>query len=131
MKAVAFRENLPVDRTDCLVDIELMPPGAHGRDLLVPIEAVSVNPVDAKVRRNSPPPDDQWRVPDWDAAGDLTRQGSNAQYRRWVGARRVDAGCLRNTRGEHFDAIDSANLRRANALLESDRARGKIVLEGF
>lgn len=43
----------------------------------------------------------------------------------------VDAGTLRTTLGEHFGTINAANLRRAHALLESHRARGKIVLEGF
>ncbi|MDZ4365548.1 MAG: zinc-binding dehydrogenase, partial [Afipia sp.] len=43
----------------------------------------------------------------------------------------VDAGKLRTTLGEHFGRIDAANLKRAHALLESGRARGKIVLEGF
>ncbi|QKZ02903.1 zinc-binding alcohol dehydrogenase family protein [Pseudomonas eucalypticola] len=43
----------------------------------------------------------------------------------------VDAGTLRTTVGEHFGRIDAANLKRAHALLESGKARGKIVLEGF
>ena len=43
----------------------------------------------------------------------------------------VDAGTLRTTLGEHFGAINAANLRRAHAVLESGQARGKIVLEGF
>lgn len=43
----------------------------------------------------------------------------------------VDAGVLRTTLAEHFGAIEAANLRRAHALIESGRARGKIVLEGF
>ena len=103
MKAVAFRENLPVEREDCLMDVELARPDARGRDLLVRIEAVAVNPVDTKVRRfHAPPADGSWRVPGWDAAGvveavgeqvtrfrpgdrvwyagDLTRQGSNAEF---------------------------------------------------
>ena len=46
-------------------------------------------------------------------------------------ARLVDAGELRTTLGEHFGRIDAANLRRAHAVLESGKARGKIVLEGF
>jgi hypothetical protein len=33
--------------------------------------------------------------------------------------------------GENFGPINAANLRRAHALIESGRARGKIVLEGF
>lgn len=43
----------------------------------------------------------------------------------------IDAGTLRTTVGEHFGRIDAANLKRAHALLESGKARGKIVLEGF
>ena len=43
----------------------------------------------------------------------------------------VDQGVLRTTVAEHFGRIDAANLRRAHALIESGRARGKIVLEGF
>ncbi|WP_137926074.1 zinc-binding alcohol dehydrogenase family protein [Cupriavidus sp. 2SB] len=43
----------------------------------------------------------------------------------------VDEGVLRTTIGEHFGTINAENLRRAHALIESSRARGKIVLEGF
>ncbi|SEL35744.1 zinc-binding alcohol dehydrogenase family protein [Atopomonas hussainii] len=43
----------------------------------------------------------------------------------------IDAGQLRTTLGEHFGTINAANLRKAHALLESGKARGKIVLEGF
>jgi zinc-binding alcohol dehydrogenase family protein len=43
----------------------------------------------------------------------------------------IDDGVLKTTVGEHFGRIDAANLRRAHALLESGKARGKIVLEGF
>lgn len=43
----------------------------------------------------------------------------------------VDAGVLRTTLGERYGRIDAANLRRAHALLESGRAMGKIVLEGW
>lgn len=103
MKAVAFRQNLPVEHPDSLVDIDLPRPEARGHDLLVRIEAVAVNPIDTKVRRfHAPLADGSWRVPGWDAAGvveavgdqvsrfrpgdrvwyagDLTRQGSHAEY---------------------------------------------------
>lgn len=43
----------------------------------------------------------------------------------------VDSGLIRTTRGEHFGPINAANLKRAHALLESGKACGKIVLEGF
>jgi NADPH:quinone reductase-like Zn-dependent oxidoreductase len=43
----------------------------------------------------------------------------------------IDQGVLKTTLGEHFGTINAANLRRAHALVESGKARGKIVLEGF
>ena len=43
----------------------------------------------------------------------------------------VDAGTLRTTASEHFGTINAANLRRAHALVESHRSRGKAVLAGF
>lgn len=43
----------------------------------------------------------------------------------------LDLGVLQTTVGEHFGAINAANMRRAHALIESGKARGKIVLEGF
>jgi zinc-binding alcohol dehydrogenase family protein len=43
----------------------------------------------------------------------------------------IDSGVLKTTLGEHFGTINAANLTRAHALLESGKARGKIVLEGF
>ncbi|MEO0471824.1 MAG: zinc-binding alcohol dehydrogenase family protein, partial [Bacteroidota bacterium] len=45
--------------------------------------------------------------------------------------RLIDAGQLRTTVGEHFGQINAANLRKAHALLESGKAKGKIVLAGF
>ena len=43
----------------------------------------------------------------------------------------IDLGVLQTTVGEHFGTINAANMRRAHALVESGKARGKIVLEGF
>ncbi|MBC2692315.1 MULTISPECIES: zinc-binding alcohol dehydrogenase family protein [Pseudomonas] len=46
-------------------------------------------------------------------------------------AQLIDQGILQTTLGEHFGVINAANMRRAHALVESNKARGKIVLEGF
>jgi NADPH2:quinone reductase len=43
----------------------------------------------------------------------------------------VDAGTIRTTIQENLGTINAANLRRAHAMIESGRTRGKIVLEGF
>ncbi|TJV93483.1 MAG: zinc-binding alcohol dehydrogenase family protein, partial [Mesorhizobium sp.] len=46
-------------------------------------------------------------------------------------ARLVDTGAIRTTLGETGGLINAANLKRAHALIESGKAKGKIVLEGF
>lgn len=77
MKAIGYQQSLPVDHAQALVDIELPEPVAEGRDLLVEIRAVSVNPVDTKVRLGMAPADGEWRVLGWDAAGIVQAVGPN------------------------------------------------------
>ena len=43
----------------------------------------------------------------------------------------VDSGVLKTTLGEHYGTINAEHLKRAHAMVESGKARGKIVLEGF
>ena len=43
----------------------------------------------------------------------------------------VDAGRIRTTLAERYGAINAANLKRAHAFIESGKAKGKVVLEGF
>lgn len=69
MKAVGYRAAGPIDREDALEDIELEVPSAAGRDLLVKVHAVSVNPVDTKLRRAVNPEGTEWKVLGYDAAG--------------------------------------------------------------
>jgi zinc-binding alcohol dehydrogenase family protein len=69
MKAIAYKTPGPIDREDALQDITLDKPIATGRDLLVKIHAVSINPVDTKQRKAIAPPDGGWRVLGFDAAG--------------------------------------------------------------
>ena len=69
MKAVAYKTPGPIDRDDALHDVELERPTAEGRDLLVRIHAVSVNPVDTKVRAAMAPEGCEWRVLGFDASG--------------------------------------------------------------
>jgi NADPH2:quinone reductase len=102
MRAVGYKTPLPITDPNSLQDIDLPRPTPLGRDLLVEIKAVSVNPVDTKVRRRSAPDGDGWKVLGWDAggivvetgpdatlfkpgdevfyAGALTRPGSNAEF---------------------------------------------------
>ncbi len=76
MKAVALYRNLPIDAAESLVDIELPEPQPGPHDLLVEVRAVSVNPVDAKVRTGMPPEAGQAKVLGWDAAGVVRAVGS-------------------------------------------------------
>ncbi|OYO25776.1 zinc-binding alcohol dehydrogenase family protein [Janthinobacterium sp. PC23-8] len=77
MKAIAYHHSLPIADADALLDIELPTPLASGRDLLVAVHAVSVNPVDTKIRKNRQPKDGQPEVLGWDAAGVVTAIGAD------------------------------------------------------
>ena len=78
MRAVGYQKSLPTDDAAALVDIELPKPEPRGRDLLVQVEAVSVNPVDTKVRRRAEAAPGEWKVLGWDAAGVVTAVGPDA-----------------------------------------------------
>lgn len=102
MKAIGYQQSLPIENELSLQDIELETPTAHGHDILVEVKAVSVNPVDFKIRQAMPAADGEYKVIGWDAtgvvksvgenvslfkpgdkvwyAGDITRSGSNVQF---------------------------------------------------
>lgn len=69
MRAIAYQTPQAITADTALVDIDLPTPEPRGRDLLVEIRAVSVNPVDTKLRRGAAPADGGWRVLGFDAAG--------------------------------------------------------------
>jgi len=102
MRAVGYQDSLPIEAPAALVDIDLPTPNPLGRDLLVRVHAVSVNPVDTKVRMRARPEPGEWKVLGYDAAGivvatgpdatlfkpgdavfyagDITRSGTNAEF---------------------------------------------------
>lgn len=102
MKAVALSRYLPIDHAESLLDVELPVPEPGPQDLLVRVEAISVNPVDTKVRAPKSKVEATPRVLGWDVAGvvervgaqvslfqpgdavyyagDITRPGGNAQF---------------------------------------------------
>src|ERR1700710_1702874 len=79
MKAVGYRQSLPIDQPLALVDLDLPAPQTGPRDLLVRVKAVSVNPVDTKVRRNTAPPTGQAKVLGWDAVGIVEAIGADVR----------------------------------------------------
>ncbi len=102
MKAIGLTRYLPIDDPNSLVDLEIDKPKPSGRDLLVAVKAIAVNPVDTKVRAPKEQVESTPRILGWDAAGiveevgpevsffkpgdavyyagDLTRPGCNAQF---------------------------------------------------
>lgn len=102
MKAVGYYQNRAVTEMDVLVDIELPMPLAEGHDVLVEVKAISVNPVDTKVRKSTAPENGAAKILGWDAtgvvkavgksvtqfkegdwvwyAGSIARPGSNSEY---------------------------------------------------
>ena len=104
MKAIGFRESLPITEENSFIAFEADKPEPTGYDLLVKVSAISVNPVDYKIRQSAAKNTllDTPKIIGWDAvgtveaigektslfqvgdavfyAGDLTRSGSNAEY---------------------------------------------------
>ncbi|WLG95211.1 zinc-binding alcohol dehydrogenase family protein [Pseudomonas sp. FP198] len=76
MKAIAYYQSLPITHPQSLQDIELPEPVAGPRDLLVEVKAISVNPVDTKVRQNVQPEAGAAKVLGWDVAGVVKAVGS-------------------------------------------------------
>ena len=101
MKAIGYQHSLPIEDVNALQDITLEMPKTTGHDILVEVKAISVNPVDTKVRVRVAP-EHGHKILGWDAAGvvkevgedvtlfnvgdtvwyagDLTRSGTNAQF---------------------------------------------------
>ena len=70
MKAIAYKVPQAIEHPESLLDINVADPVATGRDLLVQVKAVSVNPVDTKVRKGAKPADGQeYKILGWDASG--------------------------------------------------------------
>ena len=77
MKVVGYKESLEISEADSLFDLELATPKASGKDILVKVEAVSVNPVDTKIRKGVSPENGQIKVLGWDAAGVVEAVGED------------------------------------------------------
>jgi NADPH2:quinone reductase len=77
MRAVGYQTPGPIAAAHSLVDIELPRPTPGARDLLVAVKAVSVNPVDTKVRKRPKADPQAWAVLGWDAAGVVAEVGAD------------------------------------------------------
>ena len=75
MKAVGLTQYLPIDNENSLLDLEIPKPTAKGKDLLVHVKAISVNPVDTKVRAPKEQVESEPRILGWDGAGVVVEVG--------------------------------------------------------
>ncbi len=118
MRAVAYSTAGPIEAKDALSDVEVTEPAIGDRDLLVEVKAISVNPVDTKVRRKVAPPAGEWKILGWDAAGTVVRAGRDVQDFK-VGDRVFYAGDL-NRQGANAErhAVDERVVGRMPASLD-------------
>ena len=122
MKAIGYHTPLSIDHPDALQDLELPDPVAGPRDLLVRVAAVSVNPVDTKVRRNAAPEAGQAKVLGWDAVGRVEAVGSQVTGFQ-VGDRVYYAGSIiRPGANSELHLIDERIAARAPASLDDAQA---------
>jgi NADPH:quinone reductase len=77
MKAVGLYKYLPIDHPESLLDVEVDTPAAAGRDLLVEVKAISVNPVDTKRRAPKDLVEKAPKILGWDAAGVVKGAGAD------------------------------------------------------
>jgi zinc-binding alcohol dehydrogenase family protein len=69
MKAVGYQRSLPIEDENALLDVETAKPEPKARDIRVAVKAVSVNPVDYKVRKRAAPAAGETKILGFDAAG--------------------------------------------------------------
>jgi zinc-binding alcohol dehydrogenase family protein len=80
MRAVGYKRSLPIDNPEALIDLEMDKPTPQARDLLVEVKAVSVNPVDTKVRKRAEPKDGEpAKILGYDATGIVAATGPDAK----------------------------------------------------
>ena len=77
MRAVGYQQSLPAENAESLSDFEAAKPEPQGRDIRVAVKAVSVNPVDTKVRKRAAPPAGETKILGFDAAGVVDAVGSD------------------------------------------------------
>ncbi len=69
MRAVGLYKYLPINQAESLLDVEIENPTPSETELLVEVKAISVNPVDIKIRSPQDKVEETPRVLGWDCAG--------------------------------------------------------------
>lgn len=122
MKAVGYQFALPINDLKSLIDIDLPEPAIAARDLLVRVAAISVNPVDTKMRIGSAPAAGETRVLGWDAVGIVEKLGAEVKNFR-VGDRVYYAGAInRPGANSELHAVDERIVGHAPKTLSNAAA---------
>lgn len=79
MKAVGLLKYLPIEHEESLIDIELAKPKAINTELLVKINAISVNPIDTKQRAPKDRVEENYRILGWDVSGVVEEVGEECK----------------------------------------------------
>lgn len=122
MKAIALTRSLPITDPASLQDIELPTPDFGPRDLLVKVEAISVNPVDYKVRQSAAPADIAPKVLGWDVAGTVISVGSEVTLFKAGDAVYYAGSIVRPGANSEFHAVDERIAGRKPATLSFEEA---------
>lgn len=127
MKAVGYRDPGPIDRGDALLDLDIARPVPAGRDLLIRVRAVSVNPVDTKVRRSRAPQGGDPVILGWDAVGEVVEVGDDVETHK-IGDTVWYAGAIdRPGTNAEFHLVDERIVGRKPASV-SDGAAAALPL---
>ena len=123
MKAVAYKTPGPIEREDALQDITLDKPKAEGRDLLVKIVAVSVNPVDTKLRLGAAPEGSDWRVLGFDASGVVESVGDKVRNFKPGDAVFYAGSIARSSTNSEYHLVDERIVgRKPASLIDAEAA---------
>lgn len=154
MKAIGYKQSLPITNELSLYDFVLPKPEALGHDILVEIKAIAVNPVDTKVRLNVQPEDGTPKILGWDAsgvvvsvgsevtlfkpgdevwyAGDLSRPGANSEFH--LVDERIAAKKPKNLNFEEASALPLTSLTAWELLFDrlhiSKEDKGTLLITG-
>ena len=122
MKAVGVYKALPIEHPDALVDLEVPVPSVDAFDLLVRVEAISVNPADCRVRERKID-DNQFAILGWDVAGAVVAMGSNVSAEFKLGDTVYYAGDLtRPGANSEFHVVDSRIVGHRPSKLSASQA---------
>lgn len=117
MKAVGLYKYLPIDHPESLLDLEIETPVAAGRDLLVEVKAISVNPVDTKRRAPKDLIEKAPKILGWDAAGVVKSAGPDCTLFKPGDAVYYAGSVIRQGSNSEFQLVDERIVGRKPANL--------------